>query len=294
MDRKALSKRLEGLSSIFASETPIATDLKAMAYTLDKMADDKFASILASDFSADEVVASEDKDNSECSKGCNCDTEKSASDAGLFWSKEASDIVLAGLVDEAKGAQLTKEQTPDGHKKAEKPATLKEEQTPNISESLDSDIVKKSQGPVEKSASEEKEAMTDEETADFAAKMQKAKADKAAKNDEAEEEAPAEEEKAAGDEEAEEKAEEKEAAKDEEADEEKEAAQQDAVQPKKSEPGDIDENAGKTDKELGSMEELAKNESKEAFVSEGVELNAPMIDVSLDSKEAQDLEQLFA
>jgi hypothetical protein len=303
MDRKALSKRLEGLSSIFASETPIATDLKAMAYTLDKMADDKFSEILAKDFDADKPME-EDKAAGECSNGCNCNEdgkEKAASEEGLYWNREASDIVIAGLVKEYTGASLTKEQMPDGEKKAEKPATLKEEQTPDISESLDSDIVKHSQSPVKKEAgslkgpgkpdgtgpckdtdecqmSGNKEAMTDEEKADFAKKMQDAKAEKAAKEDKEE----AEVEAASSC-----KAEDKE-------DTEVEAASQDAVQPTKPQPGDVDENAGKTEAEATSMEEMAKNDSKEAFVSEGVELNAPMIEVSLDSKEAQDLGKLFA
>ena len=36
------------------------------------------------------------------------------------------------------------------------------------------------------------------------------------------------------------------------------------------------------------------DENKEAFVSEGVELNAPMIEVSLEASEADDLGKLFA
>lgn len=252
MDRKALSKRLEGLSSVFASETPIATDLKAMAYTLDKMADEKFKEILSKDYSADEVVASEETaevdSKKEDIKGC----DKKASDEGLFWSKEASDMVLQGLIKDVTGSTLTKEQTPDGTKKAEKPATLKEEQTPSIKETLDSDIVKKSQGPVAKSASSDEEDSVEDSKKEMS---DTAKAEK---------ESPVE------------------------------AAQQDVVLKDAPTPGDIDENAGKPEKETGSMEDMAKNESKEAFVSEGVELNAPMIEVSLDSKEAQELDGLFA
>lgn len=243
MDRKALSKRLEGLSSVFASGTPIATDLAAMAYTLDKMADDKFKDILAADIDADKVK-DDDKAAGECSNGCNCNNDgkaKEASSQGLYWSREASDVVLANLVKDVTGAVLTKEQTPDGEKKAVKPATLKEEQTPSISKVLDSDIVTKSHGSVVKSASE------DDDEADGDAEGGNAV----------------------------------------------EAAKQDAVQPATPQPGDIDGNDTKTEKEIGSMEDMAQSESKNAFVSEGVELSAPMIEVSLGSKEAADLSRLF-
>jgi hypothetical protein len=260
MDRKALSKRLEGLSSVFASETPIATDLMAMAHALDKMADDKFEGILASDIDADKDEAKDA--TSECSNDCKGkeDEAKEASDAGLYWNVEASDVILASLVKDVTGSTLTKEQTPDGSKKAEKPATLKEEQTPDISDSLESDIVKKSQGPVDKSASD---------------KDEKAEEVEAAKVDDTEE---------------------VDASKDEDTEkaEEVDAAEKDTVQPTKPQPGDIDEDAAEAVAEVGSMESMAQNESKEAFVSEGVELNAPMIEASLDSKDVDDLGRLFA
>lgn len=235
MDRKALSKRLEGLSSVFASETPIATDLKAMAYTLGKMSDDKFKTILSSEFSVDASDAKEECDDKEvavdaakeCDKGCDCGTDdksKEASEEGLYWNREASDLVIANLVKEVTGAILTKVQTPDGDKKATKPSTLKEEQTPAIKDVLNSDMVKKSHGAIKK-----------------------------------------------------------------------EAAGQAIVPPKTNAPGDIDpENMAKPAKENGSLEDMAKSENKDASISEGVELNAPMIEASLDSKDIEDLGRLFA
>jgi hypothetical protein len=261
MDRKALSKRLEGLSSIFASETPIATDLKAMAYTLDKMADDKFKGILSEDYTADKAAESkEDEKDTEttdesveagedCSNDCESDTdgkEKQASDAGLYWNREASSIVLASLVKDVTGSTLPSEQTPDGHKKAEKPSTLKEEQTPSISDSLDSDIVKKSKGPVDKSA-----------------------ADTAAPEDE---KAPEEDAKDAA-----------------------QSEVKDNIQPKVDMSGDTEDDPADTEASSTSLESLAKKENEvNAFVSEGVELTAPMLDSTLDASEAKELEGLFA
>ena len=293
MDRTALSKRLEGLSSVFASETPIATDLKAMAYTLNKMSDDKFKSILSSEYSADGaiLVANEEKVEKEVSDTAkkeeeNCcdaskvhddegaETMKSASEVGLYWNKEASDLILSTLVRDVTGAVLTKEQTPDGAKKAQKPATLKDDQVPSIKEVLDSDMVSKSHGAVQKEAA----VLTKEQTPDGAKKAQKPAALK-------DDQTPSIKEvldsnmvnKSHG------------AVK-------KEAAKAEDISP---------DNMGEPAKEKGSLEDMAKVEAKKvqdeeeladksAFISEGIELNAPMIDASLDVKEAEYLSGLFA
>jgi len=50
MDRKVLSQRLAGLSSVFSNETKIAKDLRAMAYVLENMPEDKFANIVNPEF----------------------------------------------------------------------------------------------------------------------------------------------------------------------------------------------------------------------------------------------------
>lgn len=59
MNRIALSKRLEGLSQVFASDHPIGRDLKTMSYVLANMADEKYAAVLSEAFEAD---AAEDKE----------------------------------------------------------------------------------------------------------------------------------------------------------------------------------------------------------------------------------------
>ena len=60
MDRIALAKRLEGLSKVFASDSPYHRDLKAMSEVLQKVDDDKFKTILSTDFVSD--VAAGDKE----------------------------------------------------------------------------------------------------------------------------------------------------------------------------------------------------------------------------------------
>lgn len=54
MDRLALSKRLEGLSTVFAGDTRMHTDLKAMSYVLANMKDEDYKKVLSSDYQADE------------------------------------------------------------------------------------------------------------------------------------------------------------------------------------------------------------------------------------------------
>ena len=84
------------------------------------------------------------------------------------WNKQASAAVLQNLVNEVFAMdktvccdtkqKLTKEQMPDATKKQETPSTLKTEQTPHLSEALDSDMVAKSKkAKTPKSASKEEE-----------------------------------------------------------------------------------------------------------------------------------------
>jgi hypothetical protein len=87
---------------------------------------------------------------------------------GAYWNKEASDKVRDFLLKDVVGMDksiccdtnrhLDKEQMPDATKKQTKPATLKEEQTPKLSEALDSKIVEKAKAakPVNKEAGSEK------------------------------------------------------------------------------------------------------------------------------------------
>ncbi len=53
MDRIALSKRIEGLSSVFTANTPYQLELLAMSTALNKMKDEKFASILDASYTED-------------------------------------------------------------------------------------------------------------------------------------------------------------------------------------------------------------------------------------------------
>lgn len=187
MDRIALAKRLEGLSSVFASETPFNRDLKAMSYVLSKLSDEKFASILANDFNPDvgimedigacDVMAPEtppeDKkvliiktpSNEEAAVMSAEATDKTA---GMYWNKESSEAVVDYLLRDVvgmnksvccdTGRKLEADQVPDGSHKGvpEKPNTLKPEQTPDIAASLDTDMVSKSRGAVRKEAGSKK------------------------------------------------------------------------------------------------------------------------------------------
>lgn len=190
MDRIALAKRLEGLSSVFASETPFNRDLKAMSYVLSKLSDEKFASILASDFNPDIGIVEEVE---SCGVGENIiappapenkkvliiktpsdeeaavmSAEATDKTAGMYWNKESSEAVVNYLLRDVVGMnktvccdtgnKLEANQVPDGSHKGvpEKPSTLKPEQTPDISASLDSDIVSKSKGAVRKEAGSKK------------------------------------------------------------------------------------------------------------------------------------------
>lgn len=57
MDRIALANRLEGLSKVFVAHSPYSRDLKAMAHVLSQIDDQKFQTVLSSDFSADVEAA---------------------------------------------------------------------------------------------------------------------------------------------------------------------------------------------------------------------------------------------
>lgn len=196
MDRIALAKRLESLSSVFASHTPYNRDLKAMSYVLNKMADDKFQSILSGDFSPDELDAcmcgagpgtgpmakipvggpvdepeglpgGEPKiiviDKEE---GVPMSAEANEKTAGMFWCKEASKAVVDNLLRDvvgmnktqccSTGAKLEAKQVPNGSHDGEKAPTLKPEQTPDDAASIKTNMVEKSRGAVKKEAGSKK------------------------------------------------------------------------------------------------------------------------------------------
>lgn len=69
MDKVALSKRLESLSEVFASQTPMYRDLKAMAHVLANMAEDRYAMILSDAYSPEVAAGIADEDDSTIT-GC--------------------------------------------------------------------------------------------------------------------------------------------------------------------------------------------------------------------------------
>jgi len=188
MDRIALAKRLEGLSEVFASHTPYNRDLKAMSYVLNKMSDDKFTGVISSDFTEEAEACMCGKGPMDSGvipvggpeglpgaepkivlikkeEGIPMAVEASEKTAGMFWSKDASKAVVDNLLRDVvgmtksvccdTGKKLESNQVPNGKHKGipEKASTLKPEQVPDVSTSLDSGIVEKSHGKVEKDAS---------------------------------------------------------------------------------------------------------------------------------------------
>jgi len=334
MDRIALAKRLEGLSKVFASTTPYHRDLKAMAEVLTKVEDEKFATILSPDFTAEaaaEIDAAYQRgqnlpgmsqsmrttpstgttplaDPQIALKTIKSNPNATIEDAlalvrkypefkltpiselmgvtspahipapapavapvkmaseentGMFWSKEASEAVQNNLVRDVVGMDksiccdtkrhLDKGQVPDGSHDGEKAPTLKKEQTPDQSKSLDSGIVEKSHGKVNKEASEEPVACDD----------------KAKKEEESKEAAAAAESAAA------------------KAKKEKEEA---AAKKKAEETAE----AVKDMKKAKDATVAPVTEEKDATLEDSFELGDAMDEITLDAAEQDKLSQLFA
>jgi len=286
MDRIALAKRLESLSSVFASHTPYNRDLKAMSYVLSKLSDDKFQTILSGDFNADEheacmcgagpgpavipmgapadVSVGEPEEEKKIiviktDGGMPMSAEATEKTAGMFWCKEASQAVVDNLLRDVvamnksvccdTGKHLEKEQIPDGTHAGlpERGVALKPEQTPDIAPVLDSKIVEKSHGAVKKEAAEQSE----DEKQDEASK-EASLADIKKKKEEAE----------------------------------KEKLEKDVKDLKKA----------KKEKKASDEEEDDKDDKDAAEGSssfEGIELVASMDEVELDANEASELSKLF-
>lgn len=342
MDRIALAKRLESFSEVFANHTPFYRDLKAMSYVLNKMADDKFNGILAQDIMPDipeNPVADENIESCMLGKGPGnaivgtppsaepkvivikkeeevpMSAEAGEKNNGMFWNKEASQEIVDNLLRDVvgmnkticcdTGRKLDKDQVPDGSHAGipEKPNTLKPEQTPDIADSLDSDMVKKSKGAVKKEAGDAKgPGVPDKDGKGPFGKSDKCPFNKDKKEDDKEEKGKgkgpkgkAKGKKEAGDiqeelaEKAEQKAEEKE----------------DKAQKMSEKAEDILEKSNEMKDEAEQAEEKAekkeeKVEDKEAVSSEptssvveGIELMASMDEYELDANEAEELSKLF-
>jgi hypothetical protein len=317
MDRIALAKRLESLSSVFASHTPYNRDLKAMSYVLNKMADDKFTSILSGDF------GSEDTDACMCGKGPGplpgiipvggpvdepmdlpgaegkpkviiikkegempMSVEASEKTAGMFWCKQASKAVIDNLLRDVvgmnksvccdTGRHLDKEQIPDGTHKPTLAPTLKKEQAPDIEKSINSGMVEKSHGAVQKEASIEDIKKRKEDKA-------KAQTLKDVENLKKAQKAKKSEKKASDD--ADEKVEQIAEKKEEEAEKLVEEAQ-----------SNLDKAKDKLE-DARKEEDKAEKEEKDATTSsviDGIELMASMDEVELDAGEAAELSRLFS
>lgn len=128
--------------------------------------------------------------------GQNTDIPKAKNEpVGKSWSKSASAAVLQALVRDVTGMnksvccdtnqKLTKEQMPDAEKKAETPASLKPDQTPDESESLDSNMVAKSKKtPVKKEAGSKKGPGNPDGTGPMSGTKECPKSDKDAQDEE--------------------------------------------------------------------------------------------------------------
>lgn len=175
MNRVAIAERLKNLASIFKPNTPFCRDLKAMAYVLNNMSDDKFKNIVADNFK--DFIDYEEEEKEEEEEGKNksyyCDYEDNSyieeddeEDAPYtYWNREASNLVKENLLREVvgmdkpvccdTGRKLTKEQIPEGIHKGlpKKPDSLKEKQTPDVSKKIKSNMLEKSKKEIKKTAS---------------------------------------------------------------------------------------------------------------------------------------------
>jgi len=208
------------------------------------------------------------------------------------WSREATDAVIRNLVGDVLGkeamdkvqccdtnAHLTKEQTPDGEKKAEKPSTLKPEQTPDVAEALDTDMYSKSKGEVRKEASKE---AAEEPKQSEAAEAEEPKQAEAGEAEEVAEEAVVEE-----------PAPKKDEAEPTKAQEQKEERKEEKAEKKEEEATKGAEQAAKALEELGEMKKEASDRSESSMVFKGIELTAPMADVELTKDDVDTLGKLF-
>lgn len=340
MDRIALAKRLENLSSVFSSYSPYNRDLKAMAYALNKMAEDKFTTILSADFS-DEAVES-----CMCGGGHGApviapempgaipmdgpmggpldiggakpkviilkpeaesmSAEATAKTAGMFWSKDASKAVIDNLLRDVvgmnksvccdTGSKLEDNQVPDGTHGGlpEKAQTLTEEQTPDISKSIKSDIVEKSHGAVQKEAGSKKGPGVPDGTGPNAGKPG------CKMKDTDEKEASSVDEMKKKKEEADKKkalkvleGKKKDKSASEESAEKKEDEAQEMVEEAKENLEKAEEKLEEAKEEEKKEEDSEKDAASSSSMFDGIELTASMDDVELDANETAELSKLF-
>ena len=218
--------------------------------------------------------------------------EASDSDVGMFWTKDASEAILNNLVRDVVGMdksvccdtkrKLEKNQVPDGSHNGEKAPTLKPEQTPDQKDVIDSNMVEKSRGKVQKEAGSKKGPGIPDGTGPHGgtAKCQMKKEEKEEKEAGALEEM--KEQKA---EKAEEKAEQLEEKAKEHAEQASKMLEKAETQEEKAEQSERDaEKSEKTEE---------KDDDKQANIIDGIELGPVMEDVTLDAAETAKLSKLF-
>jgi len=201
---------------------------------------------------------------------------------GSAWNREASDAVIRNLVSDVlgreamqktvccdSGRQLEKKQMPDATKKQERPATLTEEQTPKLSEALDSGMYEKSKGAVRKEAAKADAPVTGE-----ALVTEEAPADALVTEEASAEKAPAEKVPVA-----------------------KQMAKKKVEREIKKTQEDAKDTAKDTAKALTELEDLQKKTASDAssnmIMFDGIELTAPMDEVELTAQDVETLGKLF-
>jgi hypothetical protein len=267
--------------------------------------------------------ASESNEDETVDAGQNTDIPKAKDEpVGKSWSKSASAAVLQALVRDVTGMnksiccdtnqKLTKEQMPDAEKKAETPASLKPDQTPDESESLDSNMVAKSKKtPLKKEAGAKKGPGKPDGTGPMSDTEECPKSDKSAQDEEKLEEKHEEKEEEA----LKEIADGLETAQEGLEKVEKAEVAEKAVDDMQEEEGE-EKDAGKktTEEELAEMkkqkaQELKSQKQKElkkksrpkkeeksagdTVVAEGFEFDATMQDIDINPEEQKKLASLF-
>jgi hypothetical protein len=319
MDRIALAKRLESLSSVFASHTPYNRDLRAMSYVLNKMADDKFTGILSGDFSSDELdacmcggggapeiipmggsgkpgmpgmmpVGPMDEEKKviviKDDGGMPMSAEATEKTAGMFWCKEASKAIVDNLLRDVVG--MNKSVCCDTGRKLEKDQIPdgghdgEKAKTLTPEQTPDDAASIKTDMVAKSHGAVKKEASLED--------IKKAKAKKEDEKVKADVEdlkkAKAKKEKAASEEEGE-KAEEEAEKKEEKAKELLEEADKDE---KKAEEAEGEKDA--TVEPIAAVKPIAALEPSSSTF-EGIELMTSMDEVELDAGEAAELSKLF-
>jgi hypothetical protein len=176
--RKKLAGLIREASQAVLANEAMASDLATIAYALDNMPEEKFASfmnasVLEGMFNGAKPILEGVTPAPFANPHTEVSAEKSQWDKKAFtWNEKAAALVKNKLVSAKKAnldasrpdavkATLTPEQTPDGsHNEGTvkagvpdaTPAAITKEQTPNQEAVLTSDILKKSEAPVQKEA----------------------------------------------------------------------------------------------------------------------------------------------